>query len=137
MPQEDSHDSLPKKPHPVDLAAGHCLRLARMRAGFSQERLGAAVGISFQQVQKYERGTNRMSLSRASDFATALGVNIAEFFDGSEIAQLAAGEQSRLNRWVALLARAQNAGLVPELVSIVDEIIKLREPGAPGMYRDG
>ena len=71
-----------KKPNPVDTHVGSRVRLRRMLLGMSQERLGDSMGLTFQQVQKYERGINRMSASRLYDFSRVLSVPVAYFFDG-------------------------------------------------------
>lgn len=68
----------PKAPHPDDVAIGGRIRAARTRAGVSQERLGEACSITFQQVQKYEKGTNRVSGSRLIQIAQALRVSVAD-----------------------------------------------------------
>lgn len=68
-------------PHPVDVHVGKQLRVQRIIMGLSQEALAKAVGITFQQVQKYERGINRMSASRLFDFAQVLNVPVAYFFE--------------------------------------------------------
>lgn len=69
------------QPHPVDIHVGKRLRLRRTILGMSQEALGTSIGITFQQVQKYERGTNRMGSSRLFEFAKLLGVQVGYFFD--------------------------------------------------------
>ena len=71
-----------KPPHPVDIYVGKRLRLRRKTLGLSQADLGKQVGITFQQIQKYERGTNRMGASRLWEFAQALQVPVDYFFDG-------------------------------------------------------
>jgi transcriptional regulator with XRE-family HTH domain len=68
--------------HPIDRHVGFRLRLARASRKLSQTDLAKASGITFQQVQKYEKGTNRVSASRLFEFATLLGVEISYFFDG-------------------------------------------------------
>jgi len=68
-------------PDPVDVHVGKRLRLRRTLLGMSQEQLAAAVGVTFQQIQKYERGSNRVSASRLYDIARVLGVDISFFFD--------------------------------------------------------
>src|SRR5580658_9157585 len=68
--------------HPVDVHVGKQLRMQRIVMGLSQEALAKAVGITFQQVQKYERGINRMSASRLFDFGKVLGVPVSYFFEG-------------------------------------------------------
>jgi transcriptional regulator with XRE-family HTH domain len=69
-------------PHPVDVHVGRRLRLKRTFLGMSQETVGKQIGVTFQQIQKYERGINRMGASRLYDFAKALGVPISYFFEG-------------------------------------------------------
>lgn len=68
--------------NPIDAIVGKNVRDARARAGMSQEELGAGVGITFQQIQKYERGANRISASRLVELSYALGVPVAELFTG-------------------------------------------------------
>ena len=70
--------------HPIDRHVGFRLRLARASRKLSQTDLAKASGITFQQVQKYEKGTNRVSASRLFEFATLLGVQIAYFFEGAD-----------------------------------------------------
>lgn len=69
------------KPHPVDIEVGARLRAFRESAGVTQSDLGRAIGVTFQQVQKYETGANRVSSSRLSLAAGHLGVPVASFFD--------------------------------------------------------
>jgi transcriptional regulator with XRE-family HTH domain len=69
------------KPDPIDVHVGSRVRLRRNMLGLSQEKLGASVGLTFQQVQKYERGTNRISAGRLHDLSRALDVPIAFFYD--------------------------------------------------------
>lgn len=68
-------------PHPVDVYVGHRLKTRRSELGISQTALGEKIGVTFQQVQKYERGANRISASMLYDIATALSVQIAYFFE--------------------------------------------------------
>jgi transcriptional regulator with XRE-family HTH domain len=74
----------PSGPHPVDVHVGHRLRQRRVAVGLTQDRLARAVGITFQQVQKYERGTNRIVASRLFELARVLEVPVQYFFDGLE-----------------------------------------------------
>lgn len=69
-------------PHPVDVHVGRRLRLKRTILGLSQESIAKQIGITFQQVQKYERGVNRMGASRLYDFGRILNIPIAYFFEG-------------------------------------------------------
>jgi transcriptional regulator with XRE-family HTH domain len=72
----------PAAPDPIDVTIGSRLRLRRLAMGFSQETLGRALGITFQQIQKYERGTNRIFASRLFHLAHVLRVPVAYFFQG-------------------------------------------------------
>ena len=69
-------------PNPTDIHVGSRLRLRRTLLGLSQERLAEAIGVTFQQVQKYERGANRIGSSRLYDLAQVLDVPVAFFFEG-------------------------------------------------------
>lgn len=73
-----------KTPHPVDVYVGKRLRFRRKILGLSQDDIGKAVGITFQQIQKYELGKNRMGASRIHQFAEALNVAPDFFFEGFE-----------------------------------------------------
>lgn len=75
-------------PNPVDVHVGSRIRLRRTLLGMSQEKLGGAIGLTFQQVQKYERGTNRVGSSRLYQLAKVLNVPVSFFFDDmpSEVA---------------------------------------------------
>ncbi|MGB8842213.1 MAG: helix-turn-helix transcriptional regulator [Aliidongia sp.] len=68
------------QPNPIDAHVGRRVRLRRILLGLSQERLGAAIGLTFQQIQKYERGTNRIGASRLWELSTVLGVPVQFFF---------------------------------------------------------
>src|SRR5690242_3673604 len=69
------------RPSPIDVHVGSRIRLRRTLLGMSQERLGEALGLTFQQVQKYERGVNRVGASRLFDLSRVLDVPISFFFD--------------------------------------------------------
>jgi transcriptional regulator with XRE-family HTH domain len=70
--------------HPVDVHVGQRVRQRRWMIGMTQQQLANAVGIKFQQIQKYETGANRISASRLWDIAGALEVPVAFFFEGLE-----------------------------------------------------
>ncbi len=70
-----------KLPNPIDAHVGSRVRLRRMLVGMSQEKLGSELGLTFQQVQKYEKGTNRIGASRLYQIARILGVNVQFFYD--------------------------------------------------------
>src|ERR1700728_1426467 len=69
------------KPSPIDVHVGSRVRLRRTLLGMSQEKLGDALGLTFQQVQKYERGANRIGASRLYDLSRVLDVPVSYFFD--------------------------------------------------------
>lgn len=69
------------RPSPIDVHVGTRIRLRRTLLGMSQEKLGEALGLTFQQVQKYERGVNRVGASRLFDLSRVLDVPISFFFD--------------------------------------------------------
>ena len=71
-----------RDPNSIDVHVGHQLALYRRVAGMSQEALGDAIGVTFQQVQKYEKGTNRIGASRLFAIAGALDVPVSVFFAG-------------------------------------------------------
>jgi transcriptional regulator with XRE-family HTH domain len=72
-----------KAPNPIDKHVGSRVRMRRMMLGMSQEKLGNALGLTFQQVQKYEKGTNRIGASRLQQIAQILQVPVAFFFEGA------------------------------------------------------
>lgn len=82
-PSSQEPDSSLRSPRAtsMDMHIGKRIRLRRMLLGISQEKLGEAVGITFQQIQKYERGTNRVGASRLYELAAALDVPVSFFFD--------------------------------------------------------
>jgi transcriptional regulator with XRE-family HTH domain len=72
-----------KLPNPIDKHVGHRIRLRRMMLGMSQGTLGTALGLTFQQVQKYEKGANRVGASRLQQISETLQVPVAFFFEGA------------------------------------------------------
>jgi transcriptional regulator with XRE-family HTH domain len=70
-----------KQPNPIDIHVGSRVRLRRMMLGMSQEKLGENLGITFQQIQKYEKGTNRIGASRLQHIARVLTVPVSFFFE--------------------------------------------------------
>ena len=71
-------------PSPIDIHVGSRVRLRRNMLGLSQEKLGGAIGLTFQQVQKYERGANRIGASRLHDLSQVLDVPVSFFFDDTD-----------------------------------------------------
>ena len=72
-----------KAPNPIDKHVGSRVRMRRMMLGMSQEKLGDALGLTFQQVQKYEKGTNRIGASRLQQISHILQVPVSFFFEGA------------------------------------------------------
>jgi transcriptional regulator with XRE-family HTH domain len=72
-----------KAPNPIDKHVGSKVRMRRMMLSMSQEKLGDALGLTFQQVQKYEKGTNRIGASRLQQISHILQVPVAFFFEGA------------------------------------------------------
>lgn len=70
-----------KSPNPIDIHVGARVRLRRILLGISQEKLGEKLGLTFQQVQKYEKGSNRISASRLFQIGQILEVSVQFFFD--------------------------------------------------------
>lgn len=83
MPVRLGSNALKKSPNPIDKHVGSRVRMRRMMIGMSQERLGEALGLTFQQVQKYEKGTNRIGASRLHQIASILGVQVEFFYEGA------------------------------------------------------
>jgi transcriptional regulator with XRE-family HTH domain len=80
-----------KAPNPIDKHVGSRVRLRRVLSNMSQEKLGDALGITFQQVQKYEKGTNRIGASRMQHISQILGVPVAYFFDEAPLSDAMGG----------------------------------------------
>ncbi len=78
-----------RRPNPIDVHVGSRVRFRRMLLGMSQEKLGQKLGLTFQQVQKYEKGINRIGASRLFDLAQVLGVTVQFFYE-----EAPAGESS-------------------------------------------
>ena len=78
-PRRRTHDG---KPRAADAYVGHKLRQRRTLLGMSQESVAAAIGLTLQQIQKYENGTNRVGASRLWDLAQVLGCDVSYFFEG-------------------------------------------------------
>ncbi len=99
-------------PHPIDIHVGFRVRLRRNLLGMSQEKLGRAVGLTFQQIQKYERGVNRVGASRLFNLGRALDVPVSFFFE--DLSAEAAGGGKRRGRG---LSEAPASALAPDSLS--------------------
>jgi transcriptional regulator with XRE-family HTH domain len=81
-----------KRPDPVDIEVGHRIRIERLARGLSQTALANQLGVTFQQVQKYEKGVNRVGAGRLTKIAEVLGIDVGTFFGGKDILE---GGESR------------------------------------------
>lgn len=89
-------------PHPVDTHVGAKVKSRRLMLGLSQEELAKSIGLTFQQVQKYERGTNRISVSRLTEISRALKVPLDYFLEGcANVATVATGAKKPALRGVS------------------------------------
>jgi transcriptional regulator with XRE-family HTH domain len=119
-------------PHPIDVHVGARIRLQRTMRGLTQSGLAERVGISFQSVQKYERGENRVSASRLHEFAQALGVGEQYFFDGltpvgatTRAMALSANEGRELQRQLAAVLAIEDRrlrGLILQLLKVLTDL---------------
>ena len=98
-----------KNPNPIDVHVGNRVRMRRMLVGMSQEKLGDALGLTFQQVQKYEKGANRVSASRLYQMSSTLGVPIQFFFDDIPISSQTPNTQG--------LAESDSAGVLMDFLN--------------------
>lgn len=118
-----------KRPNPIDAHVGSRIRLRRMMLNMSQEKLGEQLGITFQQVQKYEKGTNRVGASRLQAIATILQVPVAFFFEDapnvSPIAQDGFSDSGATNYVMDFLSTNEGLQLNRAFIKIKDP--KLRK----------
>ena len=125
------------RPSPIDGHVGTRIRLRRTLLGMSQERLGEALGLTFQQVQKYERGVNRVGASRLFDLSRVLDVPISFFFDDmpEPLATAYGGQATRRNQGFAetqdrfgddALNRRETLELVRAYYRITDPAVRKR-----------
>jgi transcriptional regulator with XRE-family HTH domain len=109
----------------VDRKLGQRVRSRRLEIGMSQERLAELLGVTFQQVQKYEKGVNRMAASRLHDIAAALEMPIARFFEG--LAGRASGVAESSKDYIDdALATPEGAQLMALFASIKNQKVRRR-----------
>ena len=101
-----------KAPNPTDKHVGSRVRMRRMMLGMSQEKLGDSLGLTFQQVQKYEKGTNRIGASRLQQISHVLQVPVAFFFEGAPNAQMVGRHEG--------LAEAPSPAYVSDFLATAD-----------------
>ena len=111
-----------KAPNPVDKYVGSRVRMRRIMLGMSQEKLGEALGLTFQQVQKYEKGTNRVGASRLQQISEILQVPVSFLFDGGPTGTTANGfSEGASPTYVAdFLATAEGLALTRAFTRIAD-----------------
>lgn len=118
-----------KKPNPVDIHVGSRVRLRRTMLGMSQERLGESLGITFQQIQKYEKGSNRIGASRLQKICEVLSVPISFFFEDAPNGTPTIGgfrEASGPNYVVDFLSTSEGLQLNRAFVKITDQKVRRR-----------
>jgi transcriptional regulator with XRE-family HTH domain len=109
----------PKTPDSIDKLVGQNIRIQRLAMGLSQTELAEKLGVTFQQVQKYEKGVNRIGCGRLFQIARTLGVHIMDFFDGSDTGKPAAEANAR-----ELISEPQAYGLVEAFSQIEDRRLR-------------
>jgi transcriptional regulator with XRE-family HTH domain len=132
-PRTLSYHSKPTKLHPrsagnVDIAMGRRIRLRRVEIGLSQSELGEKLGVSFQQVQKYEKGVNRVGASRLQQIIEALGVDMTFFYEGNskaerEVDSLLFLDSSFTLRLLRAYTAVENQAVQRQFVSLVESIV--------------
>jgi transcriptional regulator with XRE-family HTH domain len=117
-----------KAPNPVDRHVGSRVRMRRMLIGMSQEKLGEALGITFQQIQKYEKGTNRIGASRLHQIGRVLGVPIEFFYEGApELGRAGGFSEDSSSSYIAdFLGTAEGIELVRAFQRIRDPKVRRR-----------
>ena len=119
-----------KRPNPIDVHVGSRIRLRRNVLGISQEKLGESLGITFQQIQKYEKGTNRVGASRLQAIASILSVPVAFFFEDAPAGDKAAAEgfaeDSQTSYVVDFLSTSEGLQLNRAFVRISDPKVRKR-----------
>lgn len=118
-----------KSPNPIDIHVGSRVRLRRMMLGMSQEKLGEALGITFQQIQKYEKGTNRIGASRLQHTATVLKVPVSFFFEdapGTPEEAMGFAENQPHSYVVDFLSSSEGLSLNKAFIRIKDARVRRR-----------
>ncbi|GLS18413.1 transcriptional regulator [Labrys miyagiensis] len=119
-----------KAPNPIDQHVGSRVRIRRVLTGMSQEKLGEALGLTFQQVQKYEKGTNRIGASRLQHIASILGVTISFFFEGlpseTSAARAQAMDESDTSHVIEFLSTTEGLQLNKAFARIKDPKVRRR-----------
>jgi transcriptional regulator with XRE-family HTH domain len=115
-----------KAPNPIDRHVGSRVRMRRMMLKMSQEKLGDSLGLTFQQVQKYEKGTNRIGASRLQQIAQILQVPVAFFFDGAPGHAASPGDVSAAGFVSDFLATSEGLALIKAFMRIKNPKLRRR-----------
>jgi transcriptional regulator with XRE-family HTH domain len=117
-----------KAPNPIDKHVGSRVRMRRLLVGMSQEKLGTALGITFQQIQKYEKGTNRIGASRLQQISGVLGVAVSYFFEDAQgEAMTTSGFADKKSDYVAdFLATSEGLQLTKSFMKVKDPKVRRR-----------
>jgi transcriptional regulator with XRE-family HTH domain len=118
----------PRSAGNVDIEMGRRIRLRRVEIGLSQSELGEKLGVSFQQVQKYEKGVNRVGASRLQQIAEALGVDLTFFYEGNskaerEVDSLLFLDSSFSLRLLRAYTAVENQAVQRQFVSLIESIV--------------
>ncbi len=111
------------QPHNVDIQVGKKIRNQRMISGISQSELGDRIGVTFQQIQKYEKGANRVSASRLVEIANAMSIDVRSFFDEFDASALSNDNQAAKDEFVV---SRQGLQLNAAFLSIKNEAVRTR-----------
>ena len=116
-----------RAPNPVDVHVGTRMRMRRMMLAVSQEKLGEALGVSFQQIQKYEKGSNRIGAGRLQDIATHLQVPISYFYEDMPGTTPATGFAEAETSYVSeLLTSSDGVELTRAFLKVKDPAVRRR-----------
>lgn len=116
-----------KDPNPIDAFVGSRVRMRRLMIGLSQEKLADGLGITFQQVQKYEKGTNRIGASRLQAIADILGVHPSFFFqqeEGSTQSGRPSGDLHESQEISSFVASKEGIALNRAFLRIADPVLR-------------
>ena len=115
-----------KVPNPIDKHVGARVRMRRLMVGMSQGKLGEALDVTFQQVQKYEKGVNRVGAARLQQIATALDVPVTFFYDGDgkarEVESLLFLDSAFSLRLLRAYSKIKDQTVQRQLVSLMESI---------------
>ncbi len=133
MPRKKPHRAYGRGtgiPHPIDVQVGSRIHMGRVLLGLNQTELGEALGVTFQQIQKYEKGTNRISASRLFDLSHVLDVPIGFFFDDTpvKVTEVGGGELSQSAEAEFMFKR--------ETLELVKAYTRIADPAKRKVLRD-